>query len=206
MKIMTMLAVVLFCIGPAAGSPAAAQNETLTPAPDEILAPAPEPPGEIPGTEGIVEEAVTEEEYSPPEDLSGDIGDAPPGPSPEAVPEPTPASDALDPGAWELSPGTEILVPDGEDGYWYPAAIVDVSAGMFTVRYLDPGKPDEVLDREDFRVQALTEGMVVKFYAEGDELIDGVIVSRQGRNCSVAMKVDGNVRDVDCGTIVVPSP
>ena len=51
-----------------------------------------------------------------------------------------------------------------------------------------------------------TEGMVVKFYAEGDELIDGVIVSRQGRNCSVAMKVDGNVRDVDCGTIVVPSP
>ncbi len=143
----------------------------------------------------------TAEEYFPPEESPEDVQLAP---LAEAATETEP--EVLDPGAWDLSPGTEILVPDKGDGYWYPASIVDGSAGMFSVRYFDPGKPDEFLAREDFRVQALTEGVKVKIRAEGDELIEGVIVSRQGRDCSVALKADGSVRDVACGEIVIGSP
>jgi len=118
-------------------------------------------------------------------------------------PDPTPEPEILQPGAWDLKPGTEVLVLSQEDGYWYPASITDVSGPMFTVHYFD-GQPDEVVQREDFRVQSLSEGMKVKFRAGENNLIDAVVVTRYDKKCTIA--VDGNVRDVSYGAIVVSTP
>jgi len=129
-------------------------------------------------------------------------------PTPEVIeiagPLPTPEAEVLGPEEWELAPGTEILAY-GEDGYWHPAAVVRAYESVFTVRYFNPATPEEDLGREKFRVRALAEGMEVKF-REGDDLIDGVIVNRSGRNFTVALKSDGSMREVSGAKIVVASP
>lgn len=118
---------------------------------------------------------------------------------------PSPEPEPLGPGAWDLAPGTEILVYGEGDGYWYPATVVRAYQRVFTVRYFNPELPEVDLEREKFRVRELAEGMEVKI-REGDEFIDGVIVDRQGRNFSVALKTDGSMRDVAGGRIVVAAP
>lgn len=120
-------------------------------------------------------------------------------------PLPTPEPERLGPGAWDLAPGTEILVYGEGDGYWHPATVVRAYQRVFTVRYFNPELPEVDLEREKFRVRELAEGMEVKI-REGDEFIDGVIVDRQGRNFSVALKTDGSMRDVAGGRIVVAAP
>lgn len=125
--------------------------------------------------------------------------------SAETGPRPTPEPEPLGPEAWDLATGTEILVFSAEDKYWHPASIVRAYQKVFTVRYFNPELPEADLEREKFRVRSLAEGMEVKI-REGGELIDGVIVHRQGRNFSVALKADGGVRDVAGGKIVVASP
>ncbi len=130
-------------------------------------------------------------------------------PAPEAPAEtgplPTPEPEVLGPEDWNLETGTEILVFKADDGYWHPATVVRAYARVFTVRYFNPEFPEEDLEREKFRVRSLAEGMEVKILEE-DEPIDGVIVERQGRNFSVALRADGAMRNVAGGKIAVAAP
>lgn len=125
---------------------------------------------------------------------------------PPPPPEPPGAADLepepLGPGSWDLEPGTGIMVVEyGEDG-WHPATVIGVSAGMFTVRYLDPSRPEEVLDREQFRVRALEEEMRVQFPGAGGEPVSAVIVTLREDGCTV-VTADGKIRDVGFESLLV---
>ncbi len=143
------------------------------------------------------------EEYSPYEDASWDLDAAVPVEPPETAPELPPEPEDLGPGAWDLAPGTEVLVSGY--GEWYPGEIVEVSAGMFTVRYLDPSRSEEVIDREQFRIGKLDEGMRVQVPGLGGEPVEGVVVSRMESGCTV-VTADGEVSEVGYESLVVTSP
>ncbi len=128
--------------------------------------------------------------------------EVPPPPPPEPPGVADLEAEELGPGSWDLELGTGIMVAEyGEDG-WHPATVIGVSAGMFTVRYLDPSRPEEVLDRERFRVRALEEGMRVRFPGPGDEPVSAAVVTVGEGTCTV-VTADGEVRQVGFESLLV---
>ncbi len=88
-------------------------------------------------------------------------------------------------------PGAKVLAYFDEDGYWYPAQIIQLSRGNFRIRYLIDNEEETVDESYLSDLQVEVDDAVECFYEPEDEYYSAVVRQVKGERVEVEYDDDG---------------